>query len=175
MLTVLHPNMRMRTASLAVALGQHLRRHGLAWALALLAAFLFRLQFTIGINASPSLPCHLFLIHLGEMPARDDYVAFRWHGGGPYRAGITFVKILAGLPGDTVTTSGRTYFVNDHPVGVAKRTSRAGALLEPGPVGMLPEGRYYVRAPHPDSLDSRYAITGWIARERILGRAYALF
>lgn len=173
--TILHSAMRARTTSLAVALTQYLRRHGLAWGLALLAAFLFRLQFTIGINASPSLPCHLFLIHLGEMPARDDYVAFQWHGGGPYRAGITFVKILTGLPGDTITTSGRTFFVNDRPVGVAKPTSRTGTPLEPGPVGTLPEGRYYVRAPHPDSLDSRYAITGWIARDRILGRAYALF
>lgn len=173
--TIFDPGMRTRTASIAVDLARHLRRHGLAWALALLAAFLFRIQFTFGINASPSLPCHLFLIHLGEMPARDDYVAFQWHGGGPYRAGITFVKILAGLPGDTVTTSGRTFFVNDSPVGVAKKSSRTGAPLEPGPVGTLPEGRYYVRAPHPDSLDSRYAITGWIARDRILGRAYALF
>lgn len=172
---ILDPGMRTRTASIAVALAQHLRRHGLTWALALLAAFLFRLQFTIGINASPSLPSQLFLIHLGEMPARDDFVAFRWHGGGPYRAGITFVKILAGLPGDTVTTSGRTFFVNDRPVGVAKPTSRTGAPLDPGPVGTLPEDRYYVRAPHPDSLDSRYAITGWISRDRILGRAYALF
>lgn len=173
--TILDSGMRTRATSLAVALACHLRRQGIAWALALLAAFLFRIQFTIGINASPSLPCHLFLIHLGEMPARDDYVAFRWHGGGPYRAGITFVKILAGLPGDTITTSGRTFFVNDRPVGVAKPTSRTGTPLEPGPVGTVPEGRYYVRAPHPDSLDSRYAITGWIARERILGRAYALF
>lgn len=173
--STLDSGMRTRTTSLAIALAQHLRRQGLAWALVLLAAFLFRIQFTIGINASPSLPCHLFLIHVGEMPARDDYVAFTWHGGGPYRAGITFVKILTGLPGDTVTTSGRTFFVNDRPVGVAKRTSRIGTPLEPGPVGTLPEGRYYVRAPHPDSLDSRYAITGWISRDRILGRAYALF
>ena len=171
----LDSGMCARITSLAVALAQHLRRHGLAWALVLVAAFLFRLQFTFGLNASPSLPCHLFLIHLGEMPARDDYVAFQWHGGGPYRAGITFVKTLTGLPGDTITTSGRTFFVNDRPVGVAKPTSRTGTPLEPGPVGTLPEGRYYVRAPHPDSLDSRYAITGWISRDRILGRAYALF
>jgi conjugal transfer pilin signal peptidase TrbI len=32
-----------------------------------------------------------------------------------------------------------------------------------------------VRAPHPDSLDSRYALTGWIAEDQIIGRAYALF
>ena len=39
----------------------------------------------------------------------------------------------------------------------------------------LPAGRYYVRAPHPDSLDSRYRLTGWISDAQIIGRAYALF
>ena len=38
-----------------------------------------------------------------------------------------------------------------------------------------PAGRYYVRAPHPDSLDSRYRLTGWVSEEQIIGRAYALF
>ena len=35
--------------------------------------------------------------------------------------------------------------------------------------------RYYVQAGHPDSLDSRYALTGWIHRSQIIGRARALF
>ena len=173
--TSVDSSMRERTHMLAHGLIDHLRVHGLTWALALLAAFLFRIQFTLGINASPSLPCHLFLIHRGEMPARGDYVAFRWAGGGPHRPGVTFVKILAGMPGDTVSAFDRTYFVDDRSVGIAKRTSLTGAPLEAGPVGTLPEDRYYVRAPHPDSLDSRYAITGWIPRDRIIGRAYALF
>jgi hypothetical protein len=32
-----------------------------------------------------------------------------------------------------------------------------------------------VRAPHPDSLDSRYRLTGWIEASQIVGRSYALF
>jgi conjugal transfer pilin signal peptidase TrbI len=50
-----------------------------------------------------------------------------------------------------------------------------GLPLELGPTGILPAGRYYVRAPHPDSLDSRYWLTGWISDAQIIGRAYALF
>jgi conjugal transfer pilin signal peptidase TrbI len=61
------------------------------------------------------------------------------------------------------------------PVGYAKTVSRQGQPLDPGPTGTLPPGHYYVRAPHPDSLDSRYRLTGWIADAQIIGRAYALF
>lgn len=153
----------------------HVRRWGLAYLLAAVAALVFQSHFTLGINASPSLPHRLYLIHKGAMPMRGDLVAFRWAGDGPYPAGVTFVKILEGAPGDTVARVDRDFFVNGHAVGNAKPFSRAGIALEPGATGILPADRYYVRAPHPDSLDSRYALTGWITHEQIIGRAYALF
>ena len=135
----------------------------------------FQCHYAVGINCSPSLPYHAFLIHKGEAVAKGQFVAFRWAGGGPYPAGVTFVKIVVGMAGDHVTRIDRDYYVNDIAVGTAKTVSRKGVTLEPGPVGILPPGRYYVRAPHPDSLDSRYALTGWISEEQIIGRAYALF
>jgi conjugal transfer pilin signal peptidase TrbI len=153
----------------------HLRRWWLAYLVAAVAAALFQACFTLGINMSPSLPHRLYLIHMGAMPTRGDLVAFRWAGGGPYPAGVTFVKILHGMPGDAVTRIGRDFFVNGDAVGTAKPFSRTGTPLEPGAAGILPPDRYYVRAPHPDSLDSRYALTGWITREQIIGRAYVLF
>jgi len=152
-----------------------LARLSIACLLAALAAILFNARFTIGLNASASLPQHVFLIHKGELPARGQYVAFRWPGGGPYPAGATFVKILAGVPGDTVTRIERDFFVNGGFAGTAKTSSRSGAALQAGPTGVIPPGRYYVRAPHPDSLDSRYELAGWIAPGQIIGRAYALF
>lgn len=132
-------------------------------------------HYTVGINASLSLPHHVYLIRKGEMPQRGDYVAFRWHGSGPYPVGVTFIKILAGLPGDAVTCSGRSFYVNGLWVGEAKMTSKDGTSLDAGETGVLPPGRYYVRAPHPDSLDSRYRLTGWIGQSQIIGRAYVLF
>lgn len=163
----------------AETFGRNLRAHLGQWSIAYLvvaaAAILFKMHFALGLNSSESLPDRVFLIHKGELPARGQYVAFRWAGGGPYAAGVTFVKIAAGVPGDTVTRVERDFFVNGDFVGTAKKHSRSGVPLALGPTGELPPGRYYVRAPHPDSLDSRYQLTGWVAENQILGRAYALF
>lgn len=158
-----------------VRLAKHLRNWGIAYLLLIVAAAVFQAHYGFGLNASPSLPHRLFLIHKGEMPQRGEYIAFRWHGGGPYPAGVTFVKIVAGMSGDTVTRADRDFFVNATPVGQAKIVSRQGVPLELGPTGVLPAGRYYVRAPHPDSLDSRYQLTGWVSEDQIIGRAHALF
>ncbi len=138
-------------------------------------AIAFQRSYTFGLNLTPSLPGTVFLIHKGEPVSRGDLVAFRWAGGGPYPAGATFVKRLVGLPGDTVDRIGRAVFVNASPYGVLKQKSRSGKPLAPGPTGTLPADRFHVYAPHPDSLDSRYALTGWISRAQIIGKAHALF
>ena len=156
-------------------LAKHLRRWGGAYLAVVLAALLFKAHFVFGINSSASLPQHVFLIHKGEAPQRGQYVAFRWQGGGLHPAGTTFVKILAGVPGDVVTRNERDFFVNGEFVGTAKTHSRSGAALEPAAAGVIPPGHYFVRAPHPDSLDSRYRLPGLIAQDQIIGRAYALF
>ncbi len=154
---------------------RHLQRWSLVYLVAAATTAWFDAHYTLGLNVTESLPARFFLIHRGVQPARGDYVAFRWMGGGPYKAGTTFVKVLAGLPGDEVTRVDGEYFVNCYPVGKAKSGSRQGTALEPGPTGTLPFGSYYVRAPHPDSLDSRYALTGWVSPSQIIGRAHALF
>ena len=161
--------------SFRVRLANHLRNWGIAYLLLIVAAVIFQAHYGFGLNASPSLPYRLFLIHKGEMPQRGEYIAFRWHGGGPYPAGVTFVKIVAGMSGDTVTRVDRDFFVNATHVGQAKAVSRQGVPLDLGPTGVLPAGRYYLREPHPDSLDSRYRLTGWVSEDQIIGRAYALF
>ena len=158
-----------------VQLIQHGRRYLLAPAGALFLAVIFQQNFTIGINANESLPHTLYLIHKGAAIQRGDYVAFRWHGGGPYPAGVTFIKIAAGVPGDRVTTVDRAYFVNGSLVGSAKTHGRDGKALVPMHDGVLGADEYYVSAPHPDSLDSRYSLTGWIPRNDFIGRAYAIF
>ena len=156
-------------------LTMHLRRWVIVYLLLMVAAVTFQAHFTLGLNASPSLPHRFFLIHKGESPQRGEYVAFRWHGGGPYPAGVTFVKVIAGMAGDDVTREDLDYYVNGSFVGKAKAVSRQGVALEPGPTGVVPAGRYYVQAAHPDSLDSRYRLTGWISETQIIGRAHALF
>lgn len=158
-----------------MTLASHLRRWGLVYLAVAFAAGLFKANFVFGLNSSTSLPQHVFLIHKGEQPARGQYVAFRWEGGGPHPAGTTFVKILAGVPGDTVTRIDRDFFVNGERIGTAKTHGRSGVPLDPGPTGVIPPGRYFVSASNPDSLDSRYRVPGLIAQDQIIGRAYALF
>jgi conjugal transfer pilin signal peptidase TrbI len=153
----------------------HLRRWALAYAAAVAGGAWFHNHYAFGLNATHSLPGTLYLIERGALPQRGEQVAFRWAGGGPYPAGVTFIKVLAGQPGDTVARDGATFIVAGTPLGQAKPASRRGEPLVPGPTGTLPKGRYFVFAPHPDSLDSRYALTGWIAREQFIGRARAIF
>ncbi len=166
---------RFDRAAFRERLIRHLERWTLAYLLAALATAWFDAHFTVALNVTESLPNRFFLIHRGEQPCRGDYVAFRWLGGGPYPAGVTFIKQIAGLSGDVVTQVERDYFVNGQPMGHAKPLSQKGSTLELGPTGTLPDAAYYVRAPHPDSLDSRYRLTGWVSQAQIIGRAHALF
>ena len=69
----------------------------------------------------------------------------------------------------------RDYYVNEKFVGRAKPLSRAGKPLIPGPAGIIPPHRYYMAAPHPDSLDSRYALVGWVSDDQIIGKAYRIY
>jgi len=41
--------------------------------------------------------------------------------------------------------------------------------------GVIPEGHYYMYAPHPDSLDSRYSMVGLIGQPLILGKTIPIF
>lgn len=171
-------SLRLTRTDVIPTLNRHLRRWrstGLALLLLIAAAVLFQSCVTIGLNTTTSLPHTLYLIHKGAAVSRGELVAFRWHGGGRYAAGVTFIKVLAGLPGDTVSETDRQFFVNGMSAGHAKRLGRDGTPLESGPTGVIPPGHFYVSAPHPNSLDSRYRLTGWISHSQIIGRAYGLF
>jgi hypothetical protein len=37
--------------------------------------------------------------------------------------------------------------------------------------GTIPPHHYFMSAPNPDSLDSRYALVGWVDEQSIIGRA----
>ncbi|KVV25064.1 peptidase S26 [Burkholderia cepacia] len=127
------------------------------------------------INLTKSLPGTLYVIQKGAGVTKGDTVAFRWRGGATYPAGVTFIKRVTGVAGDVVRRDGNRVWVGDQYVGVAKPVSRAGVPLIPAAAGVIPRGEYFVSTPHPDSLDSRYAITGNIKDEDVIGRAYAIF
>lgn len=128
--------------------------------------------YRLTVSITHSLPAHLWLVAVGRVPARGDYVAFRIpanrfypsdHGG--------FLKIARGVAGDQVTRRGREFFVNGESIGIAKTLSLNGLPLEPGPVGVIPPGEWFVWTPDVDSFDSRYADIGWIRQDQVVGVA----
>ena len=165
-----------QAAALTRKLTDSVYRWRWAWAVSLFSFIVLTQFYSIGINASDSLPDHVFLLRKNDRGFhRNDYISFRWHGGGPYGAGVTFTKIVKGLPGDRVTFRGRDVYVNDEYIGTAKERAKTGQKLALGPDGVIPEGHYFVYAPNSDSLDSRYALTGWISQNAVRGRPVPLF
>ncbi len=132
--------------------------------------------YGLTFNMSTSLPGTLYFIRKGaDRPAVGDTIAFRWHGGATYPAGVTFIKHVAGVPGDVVRVVGRNVWVNGTYIGYAKPISLAGLALFPTADGVIPPGYYFVATPNPNSLDSRYSIAGNVPQSAIVGEAYEVF
>lgn len=162
------------------AIYSHLFRRAPVYLWLLAAMVAFSRYFTISINVSDSLPGVLFLVQKGAKPGKGDLAAFRYNGGGPYERGSLFLKRVLGVPGSVVTATDRgggyrDYFVDGQFAGRAKPVSKGGMPLAPGPVGVIQEGHYYMAAPNPDSLDSRYALVGWVQNSQIVGRGIKIF
>jgi conjugal transfer pilin signal peptidase TrbI len=158
------------------ALSVYFSRHWKNWAIGVLCLLLFNAMFKVGINVTESLPQKVFIVtKFNHHVERGDYMSFVWHGTAHYRKGFNFVKIVRGVPGDTVSFIGRDVYVNGQFVAQAKPKSLKGEPLELGPSGVIPLGKYFVYATNKDSLDSRYALTGWIDEKNIIGKAYGLY
>lgn len=164
-----------RVRNLGAQVWRIVRRNPLLWVLAVFLPPVVTHYYSLAYNNTESLPQAFFLIEKRAEVGRGDYAAYVMRGETPYGRNRQFVKIVAGIPGDFVTVIGRDYFINGMYVGTAKEYSLTGKPLEIADTGVIGEGRYYVMAPHKDSLDSRYAMAGWIGDGDMLGRAYALY
>lgn len=136
--------------------------------------------FTIAVNASDSLPHSFYLVQKWKKDIyKHQYVAFTYPGEHAYSKRLPWIKRIAGVPGDVVSVSGRVVFVGGLEVGKAKPHGKSGILqgrpLALGPTGVIPPGHFYAQGDHVDSLDSRYALMGWVPQEQIVGRAIPLF
>jgi conjugal transfer pilin signal peptidase TrbI len=110
---------------------------------------------------------------------RGDYIVFAFAGEArvayPGLDAQPFFKIVRGLPGDTVTVSGRTVAVNGQVVGTAKTHAFDRRPLEPIAPTVIPPGHYYVQGTSADSFDSRYRASGLVRAEQVLGTVLPLF
>ena len=129
-------------------------------------------RYRFAINQTESLPNWAFIAdQTRKHPHRGELIAFVPPENPFYPKGMVFGKIVAGVPGDRIELRGREVIVAGRPVGLAKPASRTGVPVAPISAGVIPPDHYFVMTPHPDSLDSRYAMIGLIPRARILGVA----
>jgi conjugal transfer pilin signal peptidase TrbI len=131
-------------------------------------------------NWTPSLPYRVALVQYGpHQLQRGDYIVFAFAGEAratyPGLNGQPFFKIVRGLPGDTVTVSGRMVAVNGQVVGTAKTQTFDRRPLDPITPTVIPPGHYYVQGTSADSFDSRYRASGLVRTEQVLGTVLPLF
>ena len=141
-----------------------------------LAALWLGLASRVHVNASWSDEAwgYAALPLFGEEPKIGDRLLFE---PAPKRSAskVPYLKTVRGLPGMRIEMgTDRTVFLDGVALGRTKTHALDGRPLAAIAPGVIPPGRYFLHADHPDSHDSRYAEIGLVPRARILGRAIAL-
>jgi conjugal transfer pilin signal peptidase TrbI len=175
-------------AAQARATLRRLRQHQLAfallalvWALAYVRVFVDPTpRIPLLFNVTPSLPYRVaWLAPLPPSLERGQFVLYRFEGSAvadyPGLAGQPFFKVVRGLPGDAVTVSGRDVFVAGDYVGTAKAQAFDGRPLAPIAPVVIPPGFLFVQGLGADSFDSRYAASGLVHHDQLLGRVIPWF
>ena len=68
-----------------------------------------------------------------------------------------------------VSRDGKIVSVNGVEIAALKSLSKRGEPLTAGPVGLVPDGCYFVATASKDGFDSRYADIGWVCGSQIFG------
>ncbi len=118
----------------------------------------------------------IFLVNTGDRnPERGALFAFISRNTGYFRDGQMMVKIMAGLPGDSVDVTSSDTRVNGeitaHGLGAAEYAGADPKLFERS--FTVPAGRYFMMGRSELSLDSRYY--GTVNEEDLVGRTYILY
>jgi conjugal transfer pilin signal peptidase TrbI len=127
-------------------------------------------------NWTPSLPYRIAWLTAGASAplARGDYVLYRFDSAAAARypglAGQPFFKIVRGLPGDRVTVVDRDVFINGDFVGKAKPFAFDRRPLAPIEPVVIPPGHFFAQGTSDDSFDSRYASSGLVRLDRLIGK-----
>jgi conjugal transfer pilin signal peptidase TrbI len=164
-----------------------------AWwlCLVIILPLIFAMKYKLAFNMTPSLKFRMAIIEKGLQPtSHNDLVAYKWHGGASIPLGLEMVKRVAGIkgdevdvvevqkqPGESAATMLNLYEVvlrrstgQEYARFKVKQFSRDGKPLAPADRRVIRRGEYFVVADHPDSLDSRYAVTGLIHADQVVGK-----
>lgn len=124
------------------------------------------------LNGTNSLPhSGYFMVRWPILPLRGSYVAFRSPDAVDARfQNFPFVKQIVGLPGDVIASTEEQVCVAGECRMLLPKLAEKGLLpLSEGTVGA---GEFVVFGDSVDSLDSRYALIGAVARSDILAVGY---
>lgn len=133
-------------------------------------------RYRIGIDgqAIRCLPDHkYYLVDMADREVqRGGIVAYRSIGLKPFfEDGTMMAKVIRGLPGDHLQVNQGGVFINGEKVAegfaLAIRIGKNEADLYRDEV--IPEGKYLLLAPAPESYDGRY--WGYISANQIVGKA----
>ncbi|PZO07292.1 MAG: signal peptidase I [Lysobacteraceae bacterium] len=145
------------------------------------------------------------VVPLGE-PRRGDVVVFRYPGMGEddVQKGMDYIKRVVGLPGDRISFSNQTLYVNDQAVakvpvgayvGTGKGREMTGAtlfenelpgrthqILQASPYGdmrlqgnwTVPQGRYFVMGDNRDH-SSDSRVWGFVPEDALVGKAFLIW
>jgi len=164
------------------------RRHWVSYVLVMTIGFLAYLRLFIDptpqvplvFNWTGSLPTKIGWIERASFPlTRGELVVYRFEGEAtrayPGLARQPFFKLVRGLPGDVVEVHGREVRINGTFVGTAKLMSFDGRPLQPIQPIVIPPGYFYAYGSDPDSFDSRYAASGLVRFDQLLGKVRAIW
>lgn len=152
------------------------KRYSLLFVALLLGTVLFTSRYQFAVNMTESLPGSVFLIDKSHKRAvKGELIAFTWKNAPPIPDGITVIKRVAGVSGDSVKVENRHVLINGILVGRVKETSRTGEPLKAFAGCVIPENYFFAAGDHPDSFDSRYERPGLISTDAIKGRAFLLW
>lgn len=141
-----------------------------------LAAYAATPWFELIINRSNSLPGTLYFLDKTTAPGCSDTTVFDMPEESRFYRGSRMIKVLQGCPGDTISLTGQTVYLNNIETAEAmdRTTNRQYDLFTIG-AGVIPDNHFYLAASHPRSYDSRYRSFGLRRADELLGTAYRIF
>jgi conjugal transfer pilin signal peptidase TrbI len=132
----------------------------------------------IGLNFTNSVPERMVWLERGALPQRGDLIIFRFHAehgpAAPF-SGTRWLKRVRGVPGDVITVTGRTVYLNGELIGPAIERTPKGAAMTVIAAGVIPDGHYFIGGSSTNSLDSRYREVGLVRHDQLIARAHAIF
>lgn len=159
-----------------LALSAWLRRH---WVIALSVVLTYGLaQHWLYVNWTSSLPYRLVWIEYGAQPGLGDLMVYRFEGR-PFHnedlSGIRFLKRVAGVAGDRITLSDREVAVSGRLIGPSQAVHSYRRVAEPHRRRTISSGAYFAQSDSVDFFDSRYAQSGLVRTDQVIGVAHVIF